>query len=536
VSEGYLGQVLSGWRSRVTGFRVLLAVLVLGIFAFYWWTANTSYYPPRVGPNVEDRYNLLTDGFTHGQLSFRVKPPSGLLALPNPYDPVANLAYRVGDAGYHDVSLYKGRFYLYFGPTPVVTLFAPFRVLGLGHISESFAVLLYSCTGLLFALLLLRFLVYRYVPETPGWAIALATLTVATGGALPFLLRRPTIYEVAISAGFAFLFAALYLFATGALGAGLSLWRMALGSLCLGLSLGARPDLLLTVAVPLILWVYLVRTDRLGSGRSKLKAVFALLGPLLACGVLLLVYNKLRFDAFTEFGLRYQLNGGSGPAVDQTDKLAYLAPGLYFFLLAPARLTHAFPYFHLPPPPNYPGTLPSNFVVETAGGLLSNVPVTLGALVFPLLWRKRALPKEAAFVTGGLLALGLLTAAAISLTVLGVTMRYEVDFTTIVVVGALMCWFAALRAARASPPAYTFLSSLLIVLALWGMLYGVAISFTGYYDTLRVLHPDTYNSLARYLKPVPTVLVIIFFCAAWRALARRESGDNGPADDERGVG
>jgi hypothetical protein len=147
VSEAYLGRVMSGWRSRVTGFRVLLAALLLGIFAFYWWTANTSYYPPKVGPNVEDRYNLLTDGFTHGQLSFRVQPPSGLLALENPYDPVANLPYRAGDAGYHDVSLYKGRFYLYFGPTPVVTLFAPFRVLGLGHISESFAVLLYSWTG-----------------------------------------------------------------------------------------------------------------------------------------------------------------------------------------------------------------------------------------------------------------------------------------------------------------------------------------------------------------------------------------------------
>jgi hypothetical protein len=358
VSEAYLGRVMSGWRSRFTGFRVLLAALLLGIFAFYWWTANTSYYPPKVGPNVEDRYNLLTDGFTHGQLSFRVQPPSGLLALENPYDPVANLPYRAGDAGYHDVSLYKGRFYLYFGPTPVVTLFAPFRVLGLGHISESFAVLLYSWTGLLFALLLLRFLVHRYVPETPGWAKVLGTLSVAAGGALPFLLRVPTTYEVAISAGFAFLFAAFYLFATGALGVRPSLLRLSLGSLCLGLSIGARPDLVLAVAAPLGLWVYLTRTNRLGAGWSKLKPAFALLGPFVACGVLLLVYNKLRFDWFTQFGQRYQL-AGIDPTMVRSYRLAYLVPGLYFLFVAPARLTHAFPYFHLPSSVDYPGKPPS---------------------------------------------------------------------------------------------------------------------------------------------------------------------------------
>jgi hypothetical protein len=531
VSEAYLGRVLSGWRSRVTGFRVLLAALLLGIFAFYWWTANTSYYPPQVGPNVEDRYNLLTDGFTHGQLSFRVKPPSGLLALANPYDPDANLVYRQAPGGlayFHDVSLYKGRFYLYFGLTPVVTLFAPFRVLGLGHMSESLAALVYSYAGLLFALLLLRFLVHRYVPETPRWAKLLASLTLAADGALPFLLRRPTTYEVAISAGFAFLFAALYLFATGALGARLSLRRMALGSLCLGLSIGARPDLVLAVAAPLGLWVYLTRTNRLGGGWSKLKPALALLGPLVACGVLLLVYNKLRFDSFTQFGQRYQL-AGVDPATVPSYKLSNFAPGLYFFYLAPARLTRAFPYFHLPPPPNYPGKLPTGtYGLEMTGGLLPNVPVTVGALMLPLLWRRRAIPRELGLIAGALLTIGLITAALIAFANPGVTMRYEVDFATIVLIGALMCWCVALRVARASRVAYTLVTALLVVLALWGILYGVAISFTGYYDTLRVLHPHTYNSLAHYLRPVPTVLFIVLVCAAWRLLGAH-NGEDGAA-------
>jgi hypothetical protein len=142
--------------------------------------------------------------------------------------------------------------------------------------------------------------------------------------------------------------------------------------------------------------------------------------------------------------------------------------------------------------------------------------------MLPLLWRRRVVPREAIFVAGGLGALGLLTAAVIAFANPGVTERYEVDFAAIVLVGVLICWFATLRAARASRVAYALASAVLIAFALWGIFYGVAISFTGYYDTLRTLHPQTYNSLARYLKPVPTVLVIVFICAVWRLFGRRD--------------
>jgi hypothetical protein len=370
------------------------------------------------------------------------------------------------------------------------------------------------------------------VPETPSWAKLLATLAVAAGGALPFLLRRPTTYEVAISAAFAFLFAAFYLLATGTLGARLSLWRMAVGSLCLGLSVGARADLALAIAVPLALWAWLAHTSRLGNDWSKVKTALALVGPVLLCGVLVLVYNKLRFESFTEFGQRYALTGRIQPP---SYKLEYLAPGLYFLLVAPARLTFAFPFFHLPPPPNYPGKLPtSGYTVELAGGLLSNVPLTLGGLALPLLRHRGTLAKEAAYLTGALLALGLLTAALISFANTGfVTMRYEVDFATIVVVGALMCWFATLQAARVSRRAYSLASAALVVFALWGILYGVAISFD-YYDQFRQLHPQTYDSLARFFRPVPTLLFILgFICAAWLLVGGRDDGeaDAGLTDD-----
>ena len=41
-------------------------------------------------------------------------PHPALLAMADPYDPVANAPYRV-----HDMTLYKGHYYLYFGVSPV---------------------------------------------------------------------------------------------------------------------------------------------------------------------------------------------------------------------------------------------------------------------------------------------------------------------------------------------------------------------------------------------------------------------------------
>ena len=80
------------------------SAIVLAIGALYVWTAATS-------PEGRNLHLALADAFEHGQTSLRIDPPRKLLALENPYDPDQNAPYRINDA-----SLYKDRWYLYFGP------------------------------------------------------------------------------------------------------------------------------------------------------------------------------------------------------------------------------------------------------------------------------------------------------------------------------------------------------------------------------------------------------------------------------------
>lgn len=477
---------------------VLLALLSV-VFAFYLWTASSSGNPIRFQDNATDYFNLQSDAYLDGDLALPVDPRPELLALPNPYDPVANAPYRV-----HDLALYQGEYFLPWGPTPTVTLFMPFRLLPFGDMPENLAVVLFAFAGLILSLLTLRFLVRRFFPATPSWIVLVGGAALAFGNVAPFVLRRPAVYEVAISSGYCFSSAALYLLLSGALSTRPSPLRLGLGSLSLGLALGARPNLVVAGLGVVAIWVYLASRRR---ALTWVRGAFILFAPVTVCGALLLLHNHARFDKPTEFGLTYQL-AGVETREKETFEAEYVIPGLYFYVLAPARLSLDFPYFHLPPPPGYPGDVPSGYDgVEITGGLLPTLPIVLFLLPLAALAAGRRLPlgREVAGVIAGLALVGAAIVLTLSWALWGTTMRYEMDFASFLLLAALLAWLALLWHRRASSTGHRLLAAAGTVLVAWGALVGVAISMTGYYDNLRAGQPGTYRALERFFSPLPTL-------------------------------
>ena len=62
-----------------------------------------------------DYYKLLVRGWQKGQLNIDKDPAPELLALKDPYDPEQNGPYKLGD-----ISLYRGKYYTYFGAAPAL--------------------------------------------------------------------------------------------------------------------------------------------------------------------------------------------------------------------------------------------------------------------------------------------------------------------------------------------------------------------------------------------------------------------------------
>ena len=490
--------------------KALVAFCAL-VGAFYLWTVWSSGSPiafnedrstlvPFQGPASlgQNYYNLLSDGFLAGHLHLLVAPDPGLLALPDPYDPAVN--NNVG-LGVHDLSLYHDKLYLYWGPTPALVLYIPFRLLQLGALPDTTAIFLFAFVGFCFSIACLRALAQRFAPDAPRWVLGAAGLALAFGNALPFTLRRVAIYEIAIVAGYCLSFIALYLVITG-LRDGVRLGRLGAASLFVGLAVGARPTMIVWAFGLAVIAAILYR--RTPNRRTRLQVVGVLLGPVVLVGFLLMLYNALRFGSPTDFGQRYQL-AGIDPRTHEGNKLAYVPPGTWYYLLARPHLTAGFPFIYPPPPPmSYPFEAPVRYEdgLEAVGGLLPSAPFVLFAMVIPAVLRGTARR-----VALGVLAVGLLILLITSFALGGATMRYEVDFASAVLIAAALGWIGWL--ARLNGPRRRLVAGGGMLLIAWGVAVGAAFGMTGYYQSLRDYSPKTFTRLQNLTSPIPTLISAI---------------------------
>jgi hypothetical protein len=494
-------------RPRLSGYRIALGIVLLLTLGFYMWTAAST-VPFSFSPqnNTSDIYNELTTGFLQGHTYLAQTPPAGLLHLKNPYDPAANAPYQ-GIVNF--AAFYHGHLYSAWGPTPVVTLFLPFRITGL-RMSESFSVALYGFIGLVCAVALLHMLVRRLVPGTPNWLLLIASAGLALSNVVPFLARRPTQYEVAVASGYCFAMAGLLL-----LGKALTTRRrqsllLACGSLCLGLAVGGRISLVpVCLAVGPAAW-YLIRRRN-----QSYRVLIPLLVPLAACAALLLAYNAVRFGSISEFGSDYQIatvNTMTRPAT----RLAYVPPGLFSYLLIPPRFALTFPHVFLKSAADYPFPFPNGYqgspsdpYVEPAGGLLPMAPITLLLFVLPFAWRRWRDQRRVWLAAAGLSVLGLLVVGDLSYALWGTTQRYEVDYVTLFLLPAFLVWAALYARLRGRRLARRGVAILGVAMTAFGVFAGAATSITGYYDELATEHPSTFSTLEDITSPFATIATMI---------------------------
>jgi hypothetical protein len=340
-----------GARGWLPGLAFVAVALFHGVIAWVGgparnWHGQTSAY-----------YALLTDAFLAGQTSLLVRPAAELLALPDPYDPAANGRFRL-----HDASLYHGKYYLYFGPTPAVVLFLPYRVLTGSHLPTRIAVALFCAGGFACSCALFFLLAKREKWDCPRWLAAAAVLSLGTAPGVAFLVTRPSFYEVAISAGYCFVMAG-FLLTAHSLGQDRPRVSSLIGAgLCFGLAAGCRPHLALLAILMVVLVAWRTRLH-------KTRAL-AFVVPVVLCGFLLAAYNYARFQNPFDFGIRYTLLDNRSDLNNHFGhSLGNLLPSLSVLVFSPVRLPPA----------------------DLATGMLPASPIAFIGLLTPfILWYGRA--------------------------------------------------------------------------------------------------------------------------------------------------
>ena len=469
------------------------AVAILALTAwFYVWTATSAGSPLTFKLQKDDLYNRLADGFLAGELGFLEAPNPALAQLPDPWDPAQNGPLRQ----YHDVSYYRGKYYLYFGPAPAVLLLAPWKALTGTYLPQNLAAAIFGWLGVAASMGLVLVLRRRYFPATPSWISGLCLLAAAFGNFVPVLLRRPVYYELAIASAYAFAMTALFgvtLALNG--GARRRLWLM-LAGLAYGLAVASRPNYVfgaVVLAAPLLpawrAWRARVAMDWRPVMRDALSAGLPLLGII----SLLLLYNWRRFDRWTEFGTSYMFSG-LHPQRDVVTSFRFVPVNLWYYIWAPAQLSAFFPFFQVVHMPWF--GLPAGYTgQENVYGVLTNLPFFWMLYFVRRMWRDSRSLTESSLRDFILATLALVAFNALIICrVGGAANRYMVDLLppllpiacvgvfwteqvttgTLRRVGLRVLWVAALA---------------------WTVLCNVFVSFQ-HNELLRYYNPAVYRRLA----------------------------------------
>jgi hypothetical protein len=375
-----------GLRGRLWISAALCGLVVLAASAYAAWFTSYGKFPQfrrDFNPYVE-----LGEAFLHGQAALLEQPDPRLTALA---DPVNDYAAREKVPYIWDLSYYRGKYYLYWGPVPALVYAAAEAISGARPADQFGLLLFFGGSGALAALIL--FQARRlYFPRAPGLSIVFFVLAALINLPFAYLLTGSKVYETAVIAGQFFLLAGLACWLEYRRSRR-TLW-LALTGLGYGLAVGSRFTLLLAVGIFTVaaLWDLLRAGGWLGQIRRDgvLRARFvrqglALLLPLAACGALLAGYNAVRFGSPFETGLRFQL---AFPWYQkQYYSTAFLPSNLYVTLLNPLPIKDSFPFFPAVPLkemtlPAWAALTPGKTFEEVIVGLLPCLPVLwLGGLL-----------------------------------------------------------------------------------------------------------------------------------------------------------
>jgi len=373
--------ILFLWNSRITWLTALSTLAVVVIYIFFVSVGIWTKWP-----TTTDFYAQLARAFDHGQVSLLAKPDPSILALQNPYQ---YDALRKKATYIWDVSLFNGKYYIYWGPAPAALM----AIFGLVHpikAGDQYVVFASVC-GLFFVNILLLFGLWkRFFPDLPVWAFEIIVVFMGLISPLLWSLNDPEIYEASILFGQFLLTSGFYLAFISFDHPELSTWKLTLSGICWAAAIASRITLILPIAFWIAVFVYFTRaTNR----RDVWKSLLVMIVPLLISFAAMGWYNWVRFDSPLEFGLHYQLTS-TDLRKTQLFSLTYLPSNLYGYIFYGFDLQKTFPFLVADNPMHsliFPNLTP-RVLFEQTTGILWTSPFLIFALIplIPLIKEKKS--------------------------------------------------------------------------------------------------------------------------------------------------
>ena len=291
------------------------------------------------------QYNILAKALAKGQFNLDLEVSDNLKKLENPYDPTIKNRKDY----YWDYAYYKGKYYTYFGVVPCLLTYLPYFVITKNDLNNKYVLFLGSSLFLVASFFLMKQLCNKYFKKTTYiWYLLLTLFYVFASGVLTSL-SFPTFYTVPILFGMLFVTMGLGFWLKSTCYEKLKKRYLTLGSTCMALVAGCRPQMLIASFLAFIIFKdYLFKKEEgcLFSKKSIKETLCALL-PFIIIGGLIAYYNYARFGSIFDFGANYNLT--TNDMTKRGFKFDRIFLGLYYYLLSPSRLKLIFPFINTYP-------------------------------------------------------------------------------------------------------------------------------------------------------------------------------------------
>ncbi len=417
--------------------------------------------------------------------------PASLKELSNPYDTTLRLvkSQMTGDQYRWDVAYFNEHYYVYFGIVPLLLMYLPFRLITSSPFPTAVGIIIFAILFTIGVYKLITLIAEKKFKNLSVRDILLVFITSVISCGLLFLVKRPDFYSIPNITGMTFSTFGIYNWIYALYNENKRNLRFLVGSLCMALVAGCRPQLLiLTILfVPLFFKKYLI--DKEIKSKKGVVELILLLSPYVVVAIGLMYYNFIRFGSPFDFGANYQLT--TNDVTNRGMNMGRTGLGIFTYLFQPPVFSAKFPFLES-------SIIRTNYVGATIyeycfGGLITSTPFLW---FLALLGKAKNTLKEKKLLSYTLLLIIFAFILVIFDTQAGgILQRYISDFGFIFFGVVSLIVFALIENAK-SESEKNLLNKLTFSSSFLSIFYSFALAFSVSDGTIDTMNPGLFTYLS----------------------------------------
>lgn len=343
------------YEKRWSTIERVLVVCIVVVANLILWYRLINLNPQFMDPpwTHHHQYHKLAVAISQGEVSIPIGIEEDLALIENPYDyTVRQNSVPNVNRGW-DTAFYEGKFYVYFGVVPVLLFYLPFYILTGNAFPTWLGIFLAGSAVLLGMFYLIKQIVRRHFPNTPF--LLRVILSVIAGNCMStfMFMMRPDFYSLPILCAMAFSIWGLGLWISAAeawereqkdqgVFDGAQMLKLTLGSLCMALVAGCRPQFLVGSFLVFFIFGDIFRKEWKYSRKKICTRAITAAIPFIIVAVGLMSYNYVRFGSSVDFGANYNLT--TNDMTHRGVNLARNVDGIFMYLFQLPNIGANFPY------------------------------------------------------------------------------------------------------------------------------------------------------------------------------------------------